>query len=378
MTEHEINKAIDKTNFNTFQKTEKEIKKQFPNIDNKKLRDIIKKRLHDKRFSREYKKIYQLKIFSSFPGAWFSDIYDNLAGNNPRYWQIFINTNTRFAVALELNSKTSDDINNNLKIFIPNYKPRKITSDEEPGLITEKNLNYMKDNNCGLFIIQEQNHSALGIIDRFIRTLRDMNRPKEIGKNDSSDKEFTFISKQKMKDFINKYNNTVHSTTKHTPKEMMDNPQLEKEWIEKCLTRKEEQELIKDFKLKEGDLVRFSIPNDKMSKRRYQTTREAYKIEERNGNIYTIIAKDGTTRELPRWRLVKVDKNENYRLGKTLGTDKGIVEKINNYVGKSSANVKFKMPDGSTYNKTISRRELRFPTPQLKSKLEIDFEKSNQ
>ena len=110
-----------------------------------------------------------------------------------------------------------------------------------------------------------------------------------------------------------------------------------------------------------------------MIKKRSTISRETYKIESRAGNIYTIIALDGTTKDLPRWKLVYVDPNEKYVLGKTLETDKGIVERIVREAGPNTVEVKFKMPDGSDYNKVINRRELRFPTPQFESKIERDF-----
>ena len=40
---------------------------------------------------KENKKIYQVKVFSPFPGAWMADIFDNLANHDPRFWYIFIN-----------------------------------------------------------------------------------------------------------------------------------------------------------------------------------------------------------------------------------------------------------------------------------------------
>ena len=72
-----------------------------------------------------------------------------------------------------------------------------------------------------------------------------------------------------------------------------------------------------------------------------------------------------------------MDPNENYTLGKTLGTDKGIVERINREVSSNRVNVKWLMPDGSNYNKDINKRELRYPTPQFESKLEVDFRNRN-
>jgi hypothetical protein len=168
---------------------------------------------------------------------------------------------------------------------------------------------------------------------------------------------------------------------------MMNDSKLEEEYIIKCLDKKHRQQGIEDFNLKVGQLVRYFIVKGSghvvpslthepgMAKKRYSLSRETYKIETRAGNIYTIIALDGSTRDLPRWKLVVVDPNEKYVLGKTLGSDKGIVEKILNEVSPNKVNVKFKMPDGSTYNKIINKRELRNPTPQFKSKLEIEFDK---
>ena len=60
-------------------------------------------------------------------------------------------------------------------------------------------------------------------------------------------------------------------------------------------------------------------------------------------------------------------------LGKTLGTDKGVVERINREVSNNRVDVKWKMPDGSNYNQVINKRDLRYPTPQFESKLERDF-----
>lgn len=106
----------------------------------------------------------------------------------PKYWQIFINTNTRYATAYPLEDKTNNSIKKNLERLLV--------------------MNYLKQNKCGVFIVQEQLHSTLGIIDRAIRTLRDMNTPQEKPLNaDSSDKQFKYISTDKMKCLLESYNN---------------------------------------------------------------------------------------------------------------------------------------------------------------------------
>ena len=371
MTETRVNNYIDKLRFRTYKKVLPNVLHKFPNMDKDTVREIVRKRLHDKVTTNTHKRIYQVKIFSKFPNAWFTDLYDNLAGHNPRYWQIFINTNTKYAVAYELQDKTADSIHNNLKQFVQKYHPRKITSDEEAGLIAKKNMDYLANNKCGVFIVQERNHSTLGIIDRFIRTLRDMNTAQmKPVRDDNSDEQFHYISSDKMKKLLKSYNNSIHSTTKHTPADMMANPQMEEEYIKKCLEKYDQQLGIKDFKLKVGDYVRYITDRDRFNKRRYNVSREAYKIDDVLGNIYTLIASDGTTRNLPRWRLLKVPQGEIKRFGKTLGTDKGVVERVLNRVSNNRVNVKFKMPDGSNYTKVINVSELRMPYPQIKSKYE--------
>ena len=97
-----INKEIDKLRFRTFNKIYHVIKKRHPNIKDSQLRKIISERLHDRRPSKQIQRIYQVKIFSKFRNSWFTDIYDNTNDAKPRYWQLFINTNTRYAVAYPL------------------------------------------------------------------------------------------------------------------------------------------------------------------------------------------------------------------------------------------------------------------------------------
>ena len=373
-TKSTINKEIDKLRFRTFRKVYRIVKKRHPNIKDSELRKIISERLHNRRPSKQIQRVYQVKIFSKFRNSWFTDIYDNTANANPRYWQLFINTNTRYVVAYPLQNKTAGAIKNNLEKFIKKFKPRKLTSDEESGLIAKENLELLNNNKCGLYIVSEQQHSTLGIIDRFIRTLRDMNTPQEKPlKSQSTDTEYTFISQDKMKDLLASYNTTVHSSTGYSPKEMMEKPELEDQYISKCLEHEYKQRGIRDFKLKKGMLVRYLIPRRVFGKRRYNVSRECYTIDDIAGNIYTLIAKDGTTKDLPRWRLIRVKPNENKRLGNTLGTDKGIVEEVVNEVGQNKLNVRFKMPDGSLYERVINKSELRMPLPQFESRYEVLF-----
>ena len=122
--QQEINKIIDKHRFRTFNKIIAVIRKdqRFNDVDDKVIRNIIQQRIHDKRPSRNYKQIYQVTIFSRFRNAYFTDLYDNLEGNDPRYWQIFINTNTRYGVALPLKRINTREFKN----VCPRISPKKV------------------------------------------------------------------------------------------------------------------------------------------------------------------------------------------------------------------------------------------------------------
>ena len=180
LVEDSVNRIIDRTRFRTFPKVRAAVRRDHPDITDKELRQIISIRNYDVRPGRVRNKIYQVKIFSRSRNSWFGDLYDNLDGHEPRYWHIFINTNTRYAVAYELPDKTKNSIHHVLVRFVNEYHPRKLTHDEEKGLFADINVDYLKEHKCALFIVQEQLHSTLGIIDRFIRTIRDMNSNRRV------------------------------------------------------------------------------------------------------------------------------------------------------------------------------------------------------
>ena len=62
-----------------------------------------------------------------------------------------------------------------------------------------------------LRIITEQRHSALGIIDRFIRTLRDMNIPTVKSEHQSTHEKYRDFTVKRMNKLLEIYNNTTHS-----------------------------------------------------------------------------------------------------------------------------------------------------------------------
>ena len=114
---------------------------------------------------------------------------------------------------------------------------------------------------------------------------------------------------------------------------MSNDPELEKEYIFKQLEKKDKQENMRDLHLHEGSFVRYIMPRANGKKKRFQYSRECYKIESVNGNMYTLIAQDGTVRDFPRFKIILCringSKTDNCKWAQTLpGKWNGIVKKI--------------------------------------------------
>ena len=354
----------------------------------KNLLSVLEQKVHD---SRPDMKNYMVKVFSSTPDSWFHDLYINdvklpeskaddddkehiRADIYPKYWHIYINMNTKYAVAYPLESKNMTAVKKSLTEFLKDFKCRRLTSDEEPAFVSKSVSEFLKSKNVSQFIVTDQNHTSLSVLDRFVRTLRDLNTTTEKSKHVSTDDKYKFITPKRMDKLLEIYNSSYHMTIKMSPKEMQTHPKLEEEYIKKCLIRKGNQERIADFRLKEGDFVRYIIPVDKHKKRLYNLSREYSKIERVRGNMYTLIAKDGTVAEFPRWRLIVVKDTSNMKWGDSFGKWNGVVEEIVS-INKSThkAKVKFTVPGQPSYNDEIPLSNLRGSHPQMVSEMEKEY-----
>jgi hypothetical protein len=144
---------------------------------------------------------------------------------------------------------------------------------------------------------------------------------------------------------------------------MFDDPQLEEEYIFKCIEKQEEQRKMKDYELPIGSFVRYILPkHDGITKKRYQVSREYYKIDSKEGNNYVLMAEDGTVITRPRFQLLPLKKNEKERMkfASTFpGRWTGIIDRVIEEVGKKHVKVAFRMPDGSDYIDIVPKTYLK-------------------
>ncbi|KAI5535515.1 hypothetical protein TVAGG3_0413480, partial [Trichomonas vaginalis G3] len=144
--------------------------------------------------------------------------------------------------------------------------------------------------------------------------LRDLNQPQGGEANEMSyDDKYRHFSMAKMRQVLNIYNNRKQKGLgNHSPEEMKNNPDLEKDYIFNNLVKRDKQERMPGFKLQKGDKVKIEIPKrDHMKilltmttmgtrqvltfvfvKNRRKYTREYYEVLGKHGKMYTLQAED--------------------------------------------------------------------------------------
>ncbi len=244
------------------------------------------------------------------------------------YYLICINMNTKYLyVSGPVTGKDSDVVVPEVMKFIDKYDPHIIYCDGEGAFTKPTVVGKLAKNGDILKVFNKKQHLTLSIVDRVIKTIRDtrarMKLDKSI-KNPKTDpnlvKTFTF-NKNIMDKIVNGYNRITHSSTGHTPNEMMDNPKLEDLYIMRQLM--EEDNTIsrnEKSKLEIGDKVRYIQPSDKYGKKRFKLKKGYYIVYEVNSFFkYTIIAADGSTLMVSRSQLVELKPSAiNVPFGKTL------------------------------------------------------------
>ena len=281
---------IAESHFKSYNRLYPMIHKQYPNMSKKEIREAIKKKFHDRHLKASHKRIYMNRIYDPVIGCYFHDLNK------------FINDNFGKPIV-------------------------KLTSDGESAFDSKKFKDYCMSKNINIRIIYDRAHSSLGLIDRFIRTLRDLHQPIRKGEPEQRSIYMDNFTEQEMKTLINEYNNTFHKTIGCSPKEMYDNPELEREWIYKQEKFKRIQRNIEDFDIPIGSYVRYRMNKDDLAggKRRSQFSLEKYRVIKRIGNRYILQPWNTETGGLiskSRFELILAD--DNYPYGKTFYNSQAI------------------------------------------------------
>jgi hypothetical protein len=101
------------------------------------------------------------------------------------YYLVLININTRYVELHYLQNKSSNSVLNVLKYIFNKLTIISLESDEEKSFLPFDILSYLKKHKVDYYVTNEQHHQSLGIIDRFIRTMRDYLKKNEPSNNDN-------------------------------------------------------------------------------------------------------------------------------------------------------------------------------------------------
>ena len=302
---------------------------------------------HDKRYTRQDEMM--LPIFGRKPHMFQIDTLIQTSKASPRYFLIIININSRKLYAYPMNNKNSTTVLKALNQFINEVSNVKaITSDQDAAYLKSDVVKFMIDHKIDFQTTFTNDHNRLGIINRAIKTLRDIN----------NERDFTT---QSMKKALNAYNNSIHSSTGKEPNDFT--PTDEEHYIQSKIHETDEK--ANKYNLSKGSHVRIMNPPTPMKKKRLNLTNEAYKVAYKMGNKYVIKALDNTASEIPRYRLIEDNKA---KLAKTLGTNRGIINEIINYTKN-----KYKVRYDDRTTDTIPMKNLREGRPSKLSPLELEY-----
>ena len=371
---------IDAFPFKSLYKVYPEVKARFPNVKKKEVEAYLKSKPKD--VVPKTNASLQRKTYTNYIGGWQMDLLVsskrqrtdrwvdgmNITGN--RYYLLCININTRFIYASKaIASKNTSSVLPEIKTFVEKFKPLVIICDNEGAFTSNETVDYLIHNNVELKIITEQLHSSLGIINRACRTLRDM-----LGSNDIKD--------DALHEAINTYNSSVHHSTGMSPKYMSEHPDVEELYIINCIMKDMGIKASNDYDLDEGTLVRYVLDKKTFAKVRHKVSVGSYKIDSVEGNNYVIIAKDGTTKKVPRYRLIPVEKDQSIPLADTMeeyNANRGVIDEILDYDDKKKKyKVKFTVPGGEDYIDYIPVKNMREQAPTRLSKMEREFFNKNK
>ena len=207
-------------------------------------------------------------------------------GTTPPYYLIIVNINSRKGYAYPMKSKNASHVADCLSQFLSSHKMTNLYTDDDHAYTEAQVAQLLDRHKVHHTKTEKANKHVLGIVNRFIKTLRDKNG---LGRD---------ITAADMTAIIDTYNDTVHSTTNCKPNDWND--KKNEEWIEE--KHREYLGKIGGNHLQEETLVRIPKEYDIFAKKRVQYEREAYPVTGIDGNRYQVL-KDGKVVSFSRFQL---------------------------------------------------------------------------
>lgn len=220
-------------------------------------------------------------------------IMDKLKTKNKGYAYalVLIDIYSRFAEVIPMKSKTSRETLEAFKKI--KIHPEIIRSDNGSEFTNQEFQTYLKSKKIKHFTNNIGDHNYLGIVDRFIKTIRDKLRLLWT-ENDN----FDWVSH--IAKIVKKYNSTKHSTTKQKPLSIL----LGKKMNEQTVSR---SKLIDKFPV--GTRVRKLLKRNQFEKGGQQWSKQIYTVKARTVG-YKLLLEDDTTMSPRELQITKLSQTE--------------------------------------------------------------------
>ena len=268
----------------------------------------------------------------------------------PPYYLVLININSRKGFAYPMNTKSAPDVAAAITNFLKDVPITHLYTDADrayTGVEVQTLLNQYKVQH---HTTTNDNKHALGIVNRFIKTIRDWNGA-----------ERRDIDLGDMLQLLDEYNDTVHSATKCKPNDWT------KAKNDAYVEQKHREMIAKqggdDIHI--GDMVRIPRNYSMFAKRRIQYEPDLYKVEGIDGNRFQVL-KNGKLVTFSRFQLRKPFGGERQH---QTGPDGDAIAKILEYDAETREYL-VECEDGS--QTTVTARSLRDKSNRL-SLLERKF-----
>lgn len=297
----DIGSLIQRKKFTTLNQAQYYFQRKFPDVNRKDIKQAFNANKVNK-YVKKYNKSFMGNFISPVRDSYQMDIYFTQRFKTP--WLLLININTRYGWAGKLRSKNTNDILKVFPRFVDELHPKQITADEEKAFNSYRFIDYCKSRNIRLKTSLASLHSEMGIMNRFCRSLRSM----------TSD----IHTDPDIKDAVKKYNKRYHEAIKMAPRDLQFDINAEYRYIYDQLSKRDKKKkllLNDENKIKVHDKVRYILDEKRqhMGKNefKYNLSKYYYMVEYVHSPfLFDIIAKDGSVKSIPRYRLYKLSNAE--------------------------------------------------------------------
>ena len=304
---------------------------------------------------------YFLPIYGRRIGVYQFDTLIQSRNASPPAFLVFIEINSKKGYGYAMKNKGTDEVLRCLNKFINEAKPKPVemTSDQDSAYMNDKIINFMLEHDINYFTTEDNNHNILGVVNRFIKTLRDHHDKRDFSESD-------------LTNLIRVYNNSEHSAHGMKPNKVTKNDELN--YIDKMENIEGQIRGQNDFMLKPGTKVRIVLDKPTIGKKRTNLSKDYYLIDSIDGNGYNVKSADESVAYVPRHKLVLATGAG--KLATTLDEGKrGIVEKILSY-NPTKDKYKIVYTDGSIDE--IKSKNMRETNPTKASVMEREYWAKNK